>query len=472
MADLIALGRSGNHDALHHAADSLHREGRWTPLTALELACAWALAGDLRRADHAYLEADQLDPSLALVPDVWGLWPPPPAAPGADPIQRQAAAELAARYRSWRTPDGPALWRELRPRLQADWRSALEPPLLDQLLVLGRATAQPGDPPLDPSLEAEAAALVADAEIAAEPAASHRFWQLMARLRPQWALARIRAADLALARGELEGCARWLEQPPAEALANPWFHDVSARHAVQTGAIDRALQAWEEAIGLAEADAANTALAAVFEQRRREARRGPGVLQVRSLANRGDTAAASRLLERLLQADPQRRRTHPFQPLPWPQRRTALTPSRACWSGPPLACSNVGWWLPRPRRHRKGWRPPPWPRSWRPGAIASATTKPATPWPESALLLQPFQQRLDQGFGAHLLAPVPLQLLIELLVGQEIKLQFLLHLLQLQQIQLGFIAGLLQLQPQAVDLSLQLAQIGVGGRAGGITHQR
>jgi tetratricopeptide (TPR) repeat protein len=127
----------------------------------------------------------------------------------------------------------------------------------------------------------------------------------MARLRPHWALARIRAADLALTRGELERCAFWLEQPPAEALTNPWFHDVSARHAVQIGKLESALQAWEEAIRLAQADPAITALADVFEQRRREARRGPGVLLVRSLTNRGDTAAAIHLLERLLQDDPQ-----------------------------------------------------------------------------------------------------------------------------------------------------------------------
>lgn len=305
MADLIALGRSGDHDALHRSAEGLRGSGSWTALTALELACAWVLAGDLHQADHAYLEADQLDPSLALVPDVWGLWPAPPPPPGADPAQRQVAAELVARYRSWRTPDVQALWRELHPRLLADWRSVLEPPLLDQLLVIGRATAHPADPPLEPCLEDDAAALVADAQIAAEPAASHRFWQLMARLRPHWALARIRAADLALTRGELEVCARWLEQPPADALANPWFHDVSARHALEASTVDLALQSWEEAIRLTQADPASAALAEVFEQRRREARRGPGVLQVRSLANRGDSAAARRLLERLLQDDPQ-----------------------------------------------------------------------------------------------------------------------------------------------------------------------
>ena len=305
MADLIALGRSGDHQALHRSADTLRRDGRWTVLTALELACAWTLAGDLDQADHLVLEADALDPSLALVPDVWGLWPPPPPAPEADPTDRQAAAALAVRYRAWRTPDVQGLWRELRPRLQADWRLVLEPPLLDQLLVLGRATVHPADPLLEPSLEAVAAALVADAEIAAEPGASHRFWQLMARLRPRWALATIRAADLALSRGELDGCARLLDQPPDDARTNPWFHDVSARYAVQIGAVDQALQAWEEAIRLTEADPTGSSLADLFDQRRREARRGPGVLQVRSLANRGDMAAANHLLERLLEDDPQ-----------------------------------------------------------------------------------------------------------------------------------------------------------------------
>ena len=305
MADLIALGRSGDHEALQRRAETLQRDGGWNALNALELACAWTLAGDIRQADHTYLEADQLDPSLALVPDVWGLWPAPPPPPESDPGQRQAAAELAACFRAWRTPDVQALWREVQPLLQADWRAVLEPPLLDQLLVLGRATANPTDPPLEPPLEDVAVVVVGDAAIAAEPAASHRFWALMARLRPHWALARIRAADLALTRGELERCAHWLEQPPAEARTNPWFHDVSARHAVQIGEVESALQAWEEAIRLAQADPASTALAAVFEQRRRETRRGPGVLQVRSLANRGETAAAMHLLERLLHDDPQ-----------------------------------------------------------------------------------------------------------------------------------------------------------------------
>jgi hypothetical protein len=295
-ADLLELGRRGRADELaqHTGRDAA---------AALELAAAWLLAGDPRQADLAFLEADQLAPSLALVPDPWGLWPAPPAA--ADPAGQERLLALAERYRSWRQPDAQALWQQLLPQLQADWRAALEPPLLDQLLILGRASALPGANPLQPPLEDALVGLVSDAEIAAEPAASNRFWQLMATLRPHWGLARIRAADLALARGELEASGRWLADPPAEALANPWFHDVAARQAVARGAVDAALDAWAEAIRVAQAEASAASLVEIFEQRRREARRGPGVLQVRSLANRGEPAAAQALLERLLADDPQ-----------------------------------------------------------------------------------------------------------------------------------------------------------------------
>ncbi len=309
MADLLDLGRRGQAEALAQALQAARSEGRFNAATALEAACAWLLAGDLRQADLAYLEADQLEPALALVPDLWGLWPAAELPPPTEEL-RAAVQPWLERYRSWRHPDPQALWRLLLPQLQADWRTALQPEGSDALLILGRATAAaaPEEPPaplLDPPLEPELARLVADAEIAAEPAASNRFWQLVATIRPHWDLARIRAADLALARGELELSGRWLTDPPPAALANPWFHDVAARHAVASGAVDQALSAWAEASRLAQADAANAGLAEIFEQRRREARRGPGVLQVRSLANRGDVAAAQQLLDRLLADDPQ-----------------------------------------------------------------------------------------------------------------------------------------------------------------------
>ena len=302
MVDLLELGRYGRCRELEEQAQACRATGDWSPVAALQLACAWLLAGDLRQADLAYLEADQLDLSLALVPDVWGLWPAPDS-PAPSP-QRQQALELAERWRSMRNTTAQALWQQLRPRLLADWRLALEPEGRDPLLILGRITAQPGAAPLDPPLESELVKLVGDAEIAAEPAASCRYWQLLAEIRPAWGLARIRAADLALGRGELETSGRWLIDPPAEALLNPWFHDVVARHAVASGQVSAGLDAWGEAISAGQAKG-EPGLVDIFEQRRREARRGPGVLQVRSLANHGDTDAARQLLQRLLAEDSQ-----------------------------------------------------------------------------------------------------------------------------------------------------------------------
>ena len=299
-ADLLELGRRGRIAELAQQAEQARAAAGWDGAAALELAAAWLLAGDRRQADLAVLEADQLAPYLALVPDPWGLWPAPEPPAPADP----ALLALAERLRSWRQPDSQALWRQLLPQLQADWRAALEPPLLDVLLILGRASALPGAVPLQPPLGDALVGLVSDAEIAAEPAASNRFWQLLATIRPHWALARIRAADLALARGELEASGRWLADPPAEALSNPWFFDVAARQAVAAGDVAAALDAWAEAIRIAQADP-SSAPAEIFEQRCREARRGAGVLQVRSLTNRGEQAAALALLERLLVDDPQ-----------------------------------------------------------------------------------------------------------------------------------------------------------------------
>lgn len=305
MADLLELARRHHRDGLAQQAQLLRSSPNWSAACALELACAWLLAGDHHQADLAYVQADLLDPSLALVPDVWGLWPAPPANPERD----GAAQAWAERFAAWRHPDPQALWRALQPQLHANWKLALEPEAGDALLILGRASGAAGAPPLDPPLEQELVQLVADAEIAAEPAASNRYWQLVATIRPHWDLARIRAADLALSRGDLETSARWLLDPPAAALANPWFHDVAARQALASGSVDLALDAWAEAIKAAQAadeSAGESAgLVAIFEQRRREARRGPGVLAVRSLANRGEQAAALALLERLLAEDPQ-----------------------------------------------------------------------------------------------------------------------------------------------------------------------
>ena len=304
-SDLLALGRRGHREELARQAQLERSSENWNAVRALELALAWLLAGDRRQADLALLEADRGDPSLRLVPDVWGIWP---LADGATPTitaERRQALELAKLFQHWRRPDAQALWQQVLPQLKANWRNALEAPLGDALLILGRASASPGAAALVPPLEPELVQLVADAEIAAEPAASSRFWQLVATIRPDWDLARIRAADLALSRGEIETSARWLAEPPEAALSNPWFHDVAARQAVARGDVAASLQAWAEAIRTAQAQADTASLAAIFEQRVREARRGPGVLQVRSLANRGEHGEALAVLELLQAEDPQ-----------------------------------------------------------------------------------------------------------------------------------------------------------------------
>jgi hypothetical protein len=71
---------------------------------------AWWLAGDGHRADLAVLEADDLDPSLGLVPDPWGLWPMAGDAKVPTPLeQRVDAAAPVARIRRWRWLESAAL---------------------------------------------------------------------------------------------------------------------------------------------------------------------------------------------------------------------------------------------------------------------------------------------------------------------------------------------------------------------------
>lgn len=338
--DLLAVGRRGHHQDLARLAQEERSSGNWNAVRALELALAWLLAGDLRQADLALLEADQCDPFLRLVPDVWGLWPLSDGALPKITAERRQAMELAELFQQWRRPNAQALWQQVLPQIRANWRKALEPTVGDALLILGRATASPGAPPLVPTLESEFVMLVADAEIVAEPASSSRFWQLVATIRPAWDLARIRAADLALSRGEVDISERWLADPPESALSNPWFHDVAARQAVARGDVAASLPAWAEAIRTAQAQEDTAALAEVFEKRRREARRGPGVLQVRSMANRGDQGRALALLALLLAEDPQWQPLHslreqlqasrpPAEPVaPDPNQPAAAAPSR------------------------------------------------------------------------------------------------------------------------------------------------
>jgi hypothetical protein len=286
---VLWLGRYGLVDPLQTLVEQLRSSPHWDAPLALEVSLAWLLAGQPQRSDLAFLEADELDPSLALVPDVWGLWPAPA---GERPAE---IGELAARIRRWRHLDPTPLEASWRQRAQADWTMALTSPGLEELILLlrhGSALAASSDPFL--------AELVAEQAMAASPAEALQFWGLLTELRPDWIHARIRAADLALACSDQQRCATWIATATEEVRGSPWYWDIAARAALDSGAVAAALDHWGQALA-----AAPPELAEVFRQRRREARRGPALLQARSLLDRGDAAAALPLLQRLVADDPQ-----------------------------------------------------------------------------------------------------------------------------------------------------------------------
>ncbi len=283
------LGRYGLVQELEAVVGRLRTSPHWDAPLALEVSRAWLLVGQVHQADLAFLEADDLDPSLALVPDVWGLWPAPA---GEQPAE---ISELASLIRRWRHLDPTGLDASWRQRAQADWTMALTSPGLEELILLLRHR-----PALDPPIEPFLAELVGEDPIAANPAQAYQFWALLTDLRPDWSHARLKAADLALARGDRLRCASWIATASPDTRRSPWYWDIAARSALDTGAITTALDRWGQALAEAPPE-----LAEVFRQRRREARRGPGLLHARSLLNRGEAAAALALLQRLVADDPQ-----------------------------------------------------------------------------------------------------------------------------------------------------------------------
>lgn len=290
------LGRYGLVEPLQDRVAQLRGGSHWGAPLALEVSLAWLLAGDAHRADLAFLEADDLDPSLSLVPDPWGLWPAPgePSAPTPEQ-QRVEAAALAARIRHWRSLEPAALADAWRQEAQADWTMALTSPGLEELILLLRH-----GPALDPPIEPFLAELVGEVPIAANPGQAYQFWAQITDIRPDWPHARLKAADLALARGDQQRCANWITSASPDTQRSPWYWDIAARSALEAGAITTALDHWGQALAEAPPE-----LAEVFRQRRREARRGPGLLQARSLLERGNASAALALLQRLVADDPQ-----------------------------------------------------------------------------------------------------------------------------------------------------------------------
>ncbi|KAF0652974.1 hypothetical protein L107_12500 [Cyanobium sp. Copco_Reservoir_LC18] len=290
------LGRYSLAEQLQDWVRRLHASPHWDAALALEVSAAWLLAGRPHQADLAFLEADRLDPSLALVPDVWGLWPAPAAPAAPTPEEHRAGVrELASWIRRWRAGDPRVLEAAWRRSAQLDWTVVLDGPSLDELALLlrrGEALSEPIEPFL--------ASLVTEKEIEASPSQALRFWGVLTDMRPDWSHARIKAADLALAAGATERSAGWITTAAPDIQTSPWYWDIAARQALDSGAIALALDHWGQALARADSE-----LAEVFRQRRREARRGAGVRQVRELLDRGDIPAALPLVQRLVAEDPE-----------------------------------------------------------------------------------------------------------------------------------------------------------------------
>lgn len=296
---LIWLGRYGRRSALLSEAERITRHPYWGPLLALQLAWALRLCGDAIAADRWILEAHRLDPALGLIPDPWGLWSGE-AASGSSPLaaeEQQQARDLVNLLRDlrWQQPCFP-----LTPL--PDWRGEWHDRQLDSFALLLAGT--PSEQRL--SLQQALMAAVGEGEIAADAAAALRWWSFVAEAWPEWGHPRLKAADLALATGDLRSCGHWLADPSADLEASPWFFDLVARLALARGDLAAALEHWGLAMAKsADGDSSGRELVEMFRQRRREARRNEGPNCVRALRRSGDTAAALQLQALMIQQDPQ-----------------------------------------------------------------------------------------------------------------------------------------------------------------------
>lgn len=325
-ASWITAALARRRQELEQLQEEQRAGGHWDGAMALRLAHLWLVAGVPGRGDDLVLEAHQLAPEAGLIPDWWGLWPQP-AAEG-EPERAGPMADLrqlAFSYVQLRHLPPLEAWQAWQEVVQAEPQRLDEPALrlLLGLVIHGRAQLAGG---LGQELEQALAERVGEELVAAEPALAWRLFDPLCERLPAWGYARLKAADLSLQRGALERCRQHLEAATAEQQQLAWLHDIAARLALAEGDVVAALAAWQRAIRCCPADAVE-----LFRQRAREARRGPGVLQARSLLNRGQQAEAIALLELLLEQDPQ------WQPL-----RSLLEQARPGGAGPGAAPPAAG----------------------------------------------------------------------------------------------------------------------------------
>jgi tetratricopeptide (TPR) repeat protein len=310
----ITAALAGSRRSLEEIVAHQRAAGPWNAPLALRCAHLWLAAGWPGQGDDLVLEASDLAPQAGLIPDWWGFWPDHPeegatanaASDPQDQTQLTQARELGQSYLLWRHLAPLEGWKIWLQAMQGDRRRIDEPAMRLLLgLVIARRQWLPG--PLEPTLEK----LFGEDEDLSErhPALAWRFFDPLCERLPQWSYARLKAADLSLQRGDLERCRQHLDGASDAQWQLAWLHDIAARRALAEGDVEGALAGWQRAIERCNTgDAPQESQAEVveiFRQRAREARRGPGVLQARSLLNRGESQAAICLLETLLDQDPQ-----------------------------------------------------------------------------------------------------------------------------------------------------------------------
>ena len=344
----ITAALAGSRKGLEEIVARERAGGQWDGAQALRCAHLWLGAGWPGLGDDLVLEASDLAPQAGLIPDWWGLWPVAPeegadADAALDPRAQALLVEtrqLGQSYLLWRHLPPLEVWTLWLQRMQGDHSRIDEPAmrLLLGLVIAGRKWL-PG--PLEPPLEK----LLGEEEdlSALQPALAWRFFDPLCERLPQWNYARLKAADLSLQRGELGRCRQHLDGASDEQWQLAWLHDIAARRALAEGDVQGALAGWQRAIALCQIgdgpQESQAEVVEIFRQRAREARRGPGVLQARSLLNRGEPQAAINLLETLLDQDPQwqplRSLLEQARPGGGSAGSTAMTPS-----GPGSASSN------------------------------------------------------------------------------------------------------------------------------------
>ena len=243
------------------------------------LAHGFLLAGESERGDDLILEADRLAPQLALVPDLWGLWPQAAAAGSAAKAamgeEAQTCHRWAEAYRRRRHREGAAalarwreqIWAEVASSPAERWQRLLEADSLELLaVILSDENADPAE--LRMAMEPLLVQAIGEEVVERHPQQALLFWSGISRRCPSWDYARLKTADLCLASGQWQRSAAALAAATEEQRRNPWLHDIEARLAMAQGRPADALRCWETAIAAASGDGE---LVELLRQRRREA---------------------------------------------------------------------------------------------------------------------------------------------------------------------------------------------------------